>query len=61
MKNLIGRLFILTLILTTSACSRDSKTNHFNEAITFQNAQLSNLPSSTSYAEKRGFADFNAD
>lgn len=61
MTTFIGRLFILALIILITACGRDSKTDHFQQPISFQNAKLSNLPASTSYAEKRGFADFNAD
>ncbi|MEA3387236.1 MAG: FG-GAP-like repeat-containing protein [Patescibacteria group bacterium] len=41
--------------------TRDSKTENYAPAITYTDAKVIELPKATSYAEKRGFGDFNGD
>lgn len=58
-----GRMYFALILFAVlfSCTSRDEATSSYADAIRFGEPRVVPLPASTSYAEKRGFGDFNND
>jgi len=54
-------LMSLIVLILISCTSREEATNFYSDPIKFDEAAIAPLPTTVTYAEKRGFGDFNGD